>query len=252
MKRKNKIEYLGKAIILLLAILPIIYFNRVESVPVKAFILGTGSWGIGNIFKILFHQIVLVPLENRNKSVYFTSLVNGLLSGIFELSASYLVIYFMKDSFVFNYNAIISFGLAIGSLEMIIVVFSKGNNLFKGTTLEKSSDKLIEYLENRKGIQYYTYNLLFPIVERIIATFIHISTRGLVFITIITGNPLPVFVALLVFIIADGILGYRYHITGKLATGKGYIQIHLYLLVLAVITTVIFCEWISPYKNMLL
>ena len=251
MKDKKNVDYVVNVILLLLAILPLIYFNQVESVPIKAFILGAGSWGFGNIFKILAHQIVTVRLHNKNKSVLLNSISNGFLSGFFELFAAYLLIFLTIDKFDYNYNAVICFGLAIGSLEIIVAVF-KGPSLFKGTTLEKSIEKLEEYLDNLHGIKHYFFNLILPIVERVIATFIHISTRGLVFITIITGNAFPFIIALIVFIIADGILGYYYHITGRLATSKGYIKIHLYLFILTVISTAIFFIWVSPYKEIAL
>ena len=251
MKDKKNIDYVVNVILLILAILPLIYFNQVESVPIKIFILGTGSWGFGNIFKVLAHQIITVRLHNKNKSVLLTSISNGLLSGFFELFAAYLLILLTINKFEYNYNAIICFGLAIGSFEIIVAVW-KGASLFKGTTLEKSIGKLEEYLETLHGIKYFFFNMILPIIERVIATFIHISTRGLVFITIITGNVLPFIIALIVFVIADGILGYYYHITGRLATSKGYIQIHLYLFILTAISTAIFFIWISPYKDIVL
>ena len=249
MKNKKTEDYILKAILLLIAILPIIYFSQIKSVPIKAFILGSGSWGFGCICKIIAHQLIVVQLHNKNKSIFLTSIINGLLSGIFELLAAYVIILLMKHKFVFDYNAIICFGLAIGSFESIIVVFNKGNDLFKGTTLEESSAKLVEYLENLQGIKHYSFNMLLPIFERTMATFLHISTRGLVFITIITGSIIPMLIALIVFTVADGPLGYYYHLSGKLATSKGYLQIHLYFFILTIISTALFFILIIPYKN---
>ena len=252
MKNKKTEDYILKAILLLIAILPIIYFSQIKSVPIKAFILGSGSWGFGCICKIIAHQLIVVQLHNKNKSIFLTSIINGLLSGIFELLAAYVIILLMKHKFVFNFNAIICFGLAIGSFESIIVVFNKGNDLFKGTSLEESSGKLIEYLENLEGVKHYFFNLVLPVFERVFATFIHISTRGLVFITILISNAIPVLIALVTFVVADGVLGYYYHISGRLATSKGYIQIHFYLLILTVTISVIFFSLIMPYKNITL
>ena len=252
MKNSKVEDYIKKIVLVLIAIIPIIYFNQIENVPLKAFILGSGSWGIGSIFKMIAHQLIVIPLRNKNKSILLPSFVNGLISGLTELFAAYSIILLMKDKFVFDYNAIISFGLAIGSLEILIVAFSKGNDLLKGTALEKSSEKLIKYLENLQGVKYYIYNFLLPIFERVMATFIHISTRGLVFITIITGNAVPFLVALSVFIIADGFLGYNYYISGKLATGKGLIRSFIYILVLTVAVTVVFFALMEPYRNIAL
>lgn len=81
------------------------------------------------------------------------------------------------------------------------------------------------------------------------ATFIHISTRGLVFITIITSNAVPFLIALSVFIIADGFLAYYYYVSGKLTTSNGYIKLHIYLLVLTVAISAIYFVLMEPYRN---
>lgn len=159
MKNRKIENYILKAVLLLISIIPIIYFNQIENVPLKAFILGSGSWGFGVVFKIIAHQLIVIPLQNKNKSIILPSFINGFISGLFELFAAYFIIILTKDKFIFNYNAIISFGLAIGSLETIVVAFSKGNDILKGTSLEKSSEKLLEYLENLRGIKHYISNL---------------------------------------------------------------------------------------------
>ncbi|MCU7503001.1 MAG: hypothetical protein HF314_08000 [Ignavibacteria bacterium] len=251
MENRRITNYLQKTILILIATLPLLYFNQIKNVPLKAFILGAGSWGFGCIFKILAHQIVIVPLHKKNISLFFSAFLNGLLSGIFELLAAYIIILLMKDKFAFDFNAIISFGLAIGAFEIFVVIQSNANNLLKGTSLEKSFDKLIESLENMQGIDNYIFNVLFPVIERIVVTFIHISTRGLIFVTIIAGSIIPALIALGVFIIADG-LGYYYHISEKLSTRKGYIQVHEYLFILSVISTIIFLVLINPYRNYIL
>ena len=245
-------DYLKKAILLFLAVIPILYFNQIKGVPLKAFILGTGSWGIGVIFKMLSHQLFVVRLKNKKIPKLLYSAINGLLSGFFELFAAYLVIILTKDKFTFDFNAIISFGLAIGSLEAILVVFSKDNDLLKGTVLEKQSEELVEYVKNMQGINYYIFNLFFPIIERGLATFIHISTRGLVFLTIITGSIYPIVIALIVFIIADGILGFYYYITDKLSTKIGLVKFFIYLSILTLLSTITFMLLSQSHKDYVL
>ncbi len=241
-----------KVILLFIAIIPLLYFNQIRGVPFKVFILGTGSWGIGLIFKMLSHQIIVVRLKNKNIPKLLYSAINGLLSGFFELFAAYLVITLMKEKFAFNFNAIISFGLAIGSLETIIVVFSKDNDLLKGTALEKQSEELVGFVKNIQGVNYYIFNLFFPIIERVLATFLHISTRGLVFLTIITGNIYPIIIALIIFIIADGILGFYYYITDKLTTKNGLVKFFIYFSLLTSVSTIIFIVLSQSYKDFVL
>ncbi len=201
---------------------------------------------------MLLHQFIVVKLQSKEISKLTVSFTNGLISGLSELSAAFFVIIFMKDKIAFDFNAIISFGLAIGSLEIFVVVFSKNNELLKGSDIEKNSKRLVEYIRNVRGVKYYIYNFFIPVIERIAATFLHISTRGLIFITIITGKIYPSLIALGVFIVADGLLTYYYYITDKISTHKGIISLISYIVVLAFISTMVFLILSQPFKDFVL
>jgi hypothetical protein len=252
MNNKKATDFILKAVLLSIAIIPLIYYYQIKEVPIKIFILGTGSWGIGVILKMIFHQLIIVPLQSKRKSTFLISVVNGILSGITELFAAFFIITLMKNKIEFDFNAIISFGLAIGSLEILIVVFSKNKNLFKGTSLEDSSKKTIEYFKKSTGIEYFIINFLLAIYERILALLLHISTRGLVFITIFTGSVLPIGIALLVFTIADGPLAFYYHVTGKLTTLKSVTELIFYFTVLTALSVFVFYSMYNPIKHLVL
>lgn len=252
MNHRKQIDILLKITLIIIAVAPVFYMNRIENVPFTAFILGTGSWGIGLIFKMIAHQLVVVQLNKHHASPVRLSAINGFLSGLFELAAAAGIILLMKDRFVFDYKAIISFGLAIGSFESLIVAFNSGDNLLKGTALEKSSEAINRRLENMQGKQQLVYHYFLPALERVLSTCIHISTRGLVFVALFGMTLFPIILSLLVFIVADGFLGYYFNITGKLLTDKGYVQLYGYLFLLTVFVTSIFFLLIAPYKNMVL
>jgi len=242
-------RFFVKITLLSAALLPLVYFNRILHVPFTIFILGTGSWGIGLIFKIPAHQLVVVPLQNKTESSLTVSALNGLLSGIFELGAALLIILLMKNKVIFDFNAVIAFGLVIGSFEMLLIVFSKDNDLLKGTALEKPSEQLTSFLGRLEGLRYFVFNGLFPLAERILATLLHIATRGMVFVTLLSGNIFPFILALLVFLLADGLLTYFYYITGRLAGLKGLGELFLYLFILTAVSFVSFLYLIAPYKE---
>ena len=252
MNNKKATDFILKAILLSIAIIPLIYYYQIKEVPIKIFILGTGSWGIGVILKMVLHQLIIVPLQSKRKSTFLNSVVNGILSGITELFAAFFIITLMKNKIEFDFNAIISFGLAIGSLEILIVVFNKDKNIFKGTALENSSEKTLEYFRNSTGIEYFILNFLLTIYERILALLLHISTRGLVFVTIFTGSVVPIGIALLVFTITDGPLAFYYHITGKLTTRKGIAELIFYLTVLTALSVFVFYNMSNPIKYLVL
>jgi len=250
--KKEGIENIAfKISLIMISVIPILYFNQIENVPIKAFILGGGSWGIGLILKMIAHQLIVVRLHQRKVQLIYESIVNGFLSGIFELLGAFVIIIFMLPKFVFDFNAIICFGLAIGSLESAMVAWN-GDNLLKGTTLESSASRLISHMKNLEGFQYYFDNYMLPIFERILATFLHISTRGMIFLTIITNNIFPTVLALIVFIIADGLLGYNYIISGKLINSKNLYRFYAYLFLLTVISSIYFFTQISSFQDITL
>lgn len=252
MNHRKQIDVLFKTTLIIIAVAPVLYFNQIENVPVKAFILGTGSWGIGLILKMVAHQLVVVPLNKNKASHLLVSIVNGFLSGLFELSAAIGIILLMKDTFVFDYNAIISFGLAIGSFESLIVAFNSSDNLLKGTALEKTTKEISQRIDNATGIKQLVYHYFLPVLERVLSTFIHISTRGLVFVAFFGISPFPIVIAIVVFMVADGLLGYYFNISGKLLTDKGFVQVYVYLFLLTVFVTAIFFLLIAPYKELVL
>lgn len=237
-----------KTILLSIAILPILYFYFVEEVPYKAFVLGTGSWGIGLIMKMISHQLIVVKLSKKKIGLIYESLVNGFLSGFFELSAAAVIIYLMIPQFEFDFHSILGFGLAIGSLETILVAW-QGNEFLQGTTLEESANKLEDLTKNSEGIQYFINNYALPIVERVLSTFIHISTRGMVFLTFLSLSIFPIIIALIVFIIADGLLAYYFMVAGKIKTSIDLYKFYIYLFLLAAGSSLYFFMKISGYDK---
>ncbi len=222
-----------RLLLLAAALLPLIFFYEVWHVPVKVFLLGTGSWGFGVIFKMLFHQLLLRPKERRGGPLLRHSLVNGFLSGFFELLAALAVILLTREKVVYDHHGMIAFGTAIGSLEMLLVVFSRGDELLRGTVLEGPAARMRALTERATGIERLLLQLLYPFLERVMAMLIHVATRGLLFITLVTGHILPLLAALLIFVLADGILGTWFYLTGRLEKREGIDRFMGWLFLLA-------------------
>ncbi len=247
MHRKDTSHILQKVFLTGVAVLPLFWLNRFEGVPFRVFILGTGSWGIGVMLKMIFHPLVIVPLQKRGTGVLPLSLANGVISGIFELSASAVILLLMKEKVVFDLQAVVAFGTAIGSMEALVVVFSSGDRLLEGTVLEEQARQVNNMLQNLRGRDRYVYNLFYPVLERVLAIFLHISTRGMVFVSLLTRDPLPFLAALIIFLTADGFLGTRYFLEGRLSTPKGIRLFYLYMGLLTAASMLIFMEMIRPY-----
>ena len=241
-------EIISKILLVVIAILPILYFHIIKDIPIKAFIFGAGSWGIGSIFKIFAHQLVVKKLSNKKTNNLNVSIANGFVSGISELGGAFLIILLViaLKKFTFTFDSILAFGIGIGSLETLLVVYKNTSALLKGTSLEESS---IKFEEAFKIMEMHNHFIIIyiPIIERILATLIHISTRGLVFITVFSQNIFPTIIAIVVFIIADGFLGYNYLVNNKLITKKGLNKFYYYLFILTIISFTIFIILIQPY-----
>jgi hypothetical protein len=248
-KRISLEEIISKILLVVIAVLPIYYFHIIKDVPIKAFIFGAGSWGIGSIFKIFAHQLVVKKLSDKKVNNLIISFTNGFISGLGELAGAFLIILLVISlkKFTFTFDSILAFGIGIGSLETLLVVYKNASALLKGTSLEKSVIKFEEAFKKIEMNNRYI-TIYIPILERILATFLHISTRGLVFITILSQNIFPTIIALTVFIIADGFLGYNYLINNKLLTPKGLNTFYFYLFILTFFSVTIFFVLIQQYE----
>ncbi len=239
-----------KTLLLIVGFGPVLYFYLIKDVPILVFILGAGSWGFGVILKMIFYQIIIVPLTKKYINTIIVSSLNGFISGITELSSAFILIMLSAKKYpiMFTFDGILSFGIGIGAIEVMVVATNSSSNLLKGTALEESSKKIDAVLDTLSGINHYLYNIGFTVVERIIATVIHVATRGLVFITILSLSVVPFMIALSVFITADGYLGYYFYVTDKFLKLEGLNRFLQYFLILAIVSSAIFIILVQPYK----
>lgn len=84
---------------------------------------------------------------------------------------------------------LVAFGVGIGAIEAFLVA-TPGNPL-RGTALEKGAAEAEAALAALPGFQGVLHNYALPFAERLIAAGIHVGTRGLAYVTLCTGNPLP-------------------------------------------------------------
>lgn len=91
---------------------------------------------------------------------------------------------------------LIGFGTAAGTVEAIILPFMQ--NPLKGTPLEAHSSEVIQKSSDNSLIQWMS------VIERLLALFLHIGTRGLVYISFISGNIIPAILAVITFALVDG------------------------------------------------
>jgi len=202
--------------------------------PLKAFVFGSGSWGVGCIVKMaLYHGIVRRQPHDR-EHLLRTSLLNGAVSGVTELSAGLLLLgIYTRVVGPMSLAELVAFGIGIGTIEAFLVA-TPGNPL-RGTGLEKGAAEVEAALAALPGFQGVLHNYALPLAERLIATGIHVGTRGLIYITLRAGNPLPALIALAAFVAADGPIGYRMLYEGRLKDPAVLRRVMLALLAVALV-----------------
>jgi hypothetical protein len=141
----------------------------------------------------LYHFFV-VKVLHKNLSNKWLSVSHGLVSAISELGAAFLFFVFVVPKLTLV--QLIGFGTAAGAVEAIILPFMQ--NPLKGTPLEEHSSEVIQRSSTNNLIPWMS------VLERVLALFPHIATRGLVYISYISGNVIPAILAVVTFALIDG------------------------------------------------
>ncbi|MFH0989431.1 MAG: hypothetical protein V1799_05370 [bacterium] len=156
---------------------------------------GVLSYVVGVVgFKMpLYHFFVIKVLHGKLSNLWL-SVSHGFVSAISELGAALLFFIFVVPELTLP--QLIGFGAAAGAVEAIMLVFIQ--NPLKGTPLEEHSSEVIQRASANNLIPWMS------VLERALALFPHVATRGLVYISFISGNIVPVALAVLTFASIDG------------------------------------------------
>jgi len=216
----------------------IAYLHLSKGVALKLFILGSGSWGFGCILKLVLYQGIIRRLPHDPAHILRTSTLNGLVSGVTEIGLALVFFALLPPLSLWE---VVAFGVGIGTIEALMV--ATPSNPLKGTALEKASMELDATIEGLTGGRRWVYAGVVPPAERIIAGFVHVGTRGLAYVTIHTGDPMPVLIALAAFIVADGFMGYRLYALGRLSDLRVLNRVIAVLLAIAVLVMAAFAAY---------
>lgn len=189
-------KHLPSIVSILLGVIPIailiLYFN----VPRKL-IIGYGflSWiiGVGLLKMPIYHLVVVKYLHNKLTNKWL-GLIQGVISSFSELGSALIFFIFVLPDLPLV--QLIGFGLAAGAIESIVLPFI-GNPL-SGTPLEQHTLELEQRISSNLSIQWM------GVLERFIAMIMHVSCRGLIYVSMIKFSILPGFIAIFTFAAADG------------------------------------------------
>ena len=194
------------------------------------FIFGTGSWGVGCLLKLVVYHLGIRRLSHAAKDLPRVALLNGLASGLTELGAALAFFAFLPRLTLAD---VIGFSLAIGAMEAFLAGSNRTSELLAGTELEDAAREMDDAFARQPRGRRLALATLAPLVERLIAGGLHVGSRGLVYVTYLQGNVLPAGFALGLFVVADGVVGYRWLREGRFTEPAALVRAYAVLAALA-------------------
>lgn len=192
---KTLTKYLPNAASVAIGLIPILILVLWFDVSRKIIGKGAIAYAAGTVaLKLPFYHLVIVKFVHEKFSHKWIAIIQGFVSALSELGAAlFFFIFVVKE---LTLTELIGFGIAAGSIEAIILPFMK--NPLQGTPLEQHSDETIKKSEENQIVQWL------GVIERILASIIHVASRGLVYLSYFTGNLFPIIFAVLGFASVDG------------------------------------------------
>jgi hypothetical protein len=197
-------ELIAKTGYIALAAAAVAYVYFAQDVRLKYFIMGSGSWGFGVMLKMILHAVVMKRLSKDALSTQKAALLNGLISGVTELGLAAIFFVYLGELTLWQ---VIAFGTGIGAIEAWVVATTP--NLLKGTVLEEGMNTVEAAIKQLPATKRFWWERIAPIYERLCALLVHVGTRGLLYVTCRTLNPLPALLSLAAFILLDGVLAFK-------------------------------------------
>ena len=234
-KRRPPLWYFTTAATLAVGILPIWALESWFGVSRKI-IVGYGFLayivGVTFIKMPLYHFIVERVLRPRLSNAPLAG-IQGVLSAVSELGAA--AAFFVAVIPKLSYWQLVGFGVGAGAVEAIMLPFI--SNPFKGGTLGKHAEEVFRASTTDRGVQWLS------VLERIWAMLLQVSTRGLVYFSVASRNPIPACVGLAGFSVVDGFAYYWHLQKWRFDSLPVLARVHAFLGLIACLLTAAFLWW---------
>jgi hypothetical protein len=229
---RPRIWYITAAASILIGVVPILLLERWWGVPRKLTVgFGVIAWVISVlVVKMPLYQVGTHRAVTRGADHRKVSIAHGFLSGFSELGIAAVFFLFVLDRLTLP--QLIGFGAGAGMAEAVMLPFIR--NPFKGSVLEEHAEETFTRAANDARVQW------FSVLERVWATLLHVSSRGLVYVTVLTGNPVPAGMALAGFASVDGVAFYAHLQKWRFDEVPVLARIHVILGVVAAALTAAF------------
>lgn len=224
-------KYLPSLVSIAFGILPILVMILWCGVSRKVIGKGALAYAAGAVgLKLPLYHLLVVKVLHRKLSNTSLAVSQGVVSSLSELGATLCFFFFVTPQLTLG--ELIGFGMAAGSIEAIILPFMK--NPLQGTPLEEHSEEVIQRSSQNLSLEWW------GVVERMLATLIHITTRGLVYISYSTGNLVPGFLAFAGFASIDGRAYYAHLQKWRFDDIRVLLRFYRYLGTTAILLTLVF------------
>ena len=217
---KSEVPHAASIGSIIVGVAPIIVLANWWDVPLKITVgYGVLAWVAAVLLKTAIHQLVIDRVVRQGASHRAVAAIQGLLSASTELGVA--AVFFMYIWQPATMAELIGFGAGAGMAEAVILPSLK--NPLKGTSLELHATEVLACTGGDSTIQWLS------VLERVLATVLHIASRSLVYLTFLSSNPLPAVLAVGGFSCVDGVAYYghlkkwRFDSVRTLASMYGYI-----------------------------
>lgn len=180
-----------------------IYLTKGMGVSRQIIGYGALSFALGAVgFKGILYAGLVVPVLHKRLAPSWLAITQGVLSALSELGAAAL--FFLLVVPELSIRELIAFGAAAGIVEAVVIPLMSlgGIGVLSGTPVESSFTE--EWKET--GATPLAV-MVFPLVERALTMWLHISSRALVYAAMVLGTVVPAVLSVLFFASVDG-LGY--------------------------------------------
>lgn len=237
--RRPRLWYVTTVASIAVGILPIWALERWFGVPRKI-IVGYGflAYIVGVTFiKVPVHHFLVEPVLRPRLSALRLAAIQGFVSAVSELGAAAAFFVYVLPHL--TYWQLIGFGVGAGAVEAIMLPFI--SNPFQGTKLGEHADEVFRSSAGDWRIQSMS------VVERVWAMLLHVSTRGLVYLSIAGQNPLAACVAVGGFGAVDGSAYYWHLKKWRFDSPVVLARVHVFMATAACTLMAVFLLWAAHF-----
>jgi hypothetical protein len=233
--RRDRLWFFTAAASIAIGIVPLIVLESWFGVPRKisvgygilAYVIGTAA------VKVPVYQLLVERILRPRMSAVSLAAVQGLLSALSELGVAALFLIFVVPRL--TWWQVVGFGAGAGACEAIMLPFI--SNHLKGTSLGDHMDEVTRASREQPAVRWL------GVLERVWAMLLQVSARGMMYLSIVSGNPAPAAVAMAGFAAADGTAFYWLLQRWRFDSLPVLLRVHAFLGAAACVMTAAFLFW---------